>query len=278
MNIQCGLLLLFAAPVAACWLLRATGCSSWNFPWCISALCCLRTSGIFPAAPAITASFFWPWSPQSGRHERASRLPSGRRWLFGGNSSGQRLSVACMSLSSELRPFSESYETAAWIKQNNLADGFLIGSHDAQVSTVVGYLAPAGLLSRMRMFASLRHLERCQGPVRQAHGRGVRQSLGESGDIGRATRSYSDPQSAGDGGRPQLGVAAPYRDAAQIIYQCSTDEKLLDLSNERATLSLPQGMGRTAARVPAMDKTRKPALRTRRTHAPVSVALTVKSL
>ena len=45
-----------------------------------------------------------------------------------------------MSLASELRPFSESYDTAAWIEQNNLADAFLIGSHDAQVSTVVGYL------------------------------------------------------------------------------------------------------------------------------------------
>lgn len=45
-----------------------------------------------------------------------------------------------MSLASELRPFSESYETAAWIKQNDFANAFFIGSHDAQVSSVAGYL------------------------------------------------------------------------------------------------------------------------------------------
>jgi hypothetical protein len=60
-------------------------------------------------------------------------------WLFGGillvNAFG-----GVLSLASELQPFSESYETARWIKQNKLADAFLIGSHDAQVSTVVGYL------------------------------------------------------------------------------------------------------------------------------------------
>src|SRR5262249_31873197 len=45
-----------------------------------------------------------------------------------------------LTLASELRPFSEGYNAAAWIKQNNLADTFLIGSTDAQTSTVAGYL------------------------------------------------------------------------------------------------------------------------------------------
>jgi hypothetical protein len=61
------------------------------------------------------------------------------RWLF----AGILLVNACggvISLASELRPFSESYETAAWIKQNDFANAFFIGSHDAQVSSVAGYL------------------------------------------------------------------------------------------------------------------------------------------
>jgi hypothetical protein len=45
-----------------------------------------------------------------------------------------------LTLVSELRPFSEGYNTATWIKQNGLANDFLIGSRDAQVSTVAGYL------------------------------------------------------------------------------------------------------------------------------------------
>jgi hypothetical protein len=45
-----------------------------------------------------------------------------------------------ISLASELRPFSESYETAAWIKQNDFANACFIGSRDAQVSSVAGYL------------------------------------------------------------------------------------------------------------------------------------------
>jgi len=45
-----------------------------------------------------------------------------------------------LTLASELKPFSQGYNAAAWIKQNDLADAFLIGSRDAQVSSVAGYL------------------------------------------------------------------------------------------------------------------------------------------
>lgn len=45
-----------------------------------------------------------------------------------------------LTLTSELRPFSNSRETAAWIKANGLAGSFLIGSSDAPVSAVAGYL------------------------------------------------------------------------------------------------------------------------------------------
>jgi len=46
-----------------------------------------------------------------------------------------------LTLASELRPFSEGYNAAAWVKRNGLADAFLIGSRDAQTSSVAGYLA-----------------------------------------------------------------------------------------------------------------------------------------
>ena len=45
-----------------------------------------------------------------------------------------------LTLVSELRPFSEGKAAAEWIKQNGLADAFLIGSDDAPVSSVAGYL------------------------------------------------------------------------------------------------------------------------------------------
>ena len=45
-----------------------------------------------------------------------------------------------LTLASEAKPFSQGRSTAAWIKQNNLADAFLIGSRDAQASAVVGFL------------------------------------------------------------------------------------------------------------------------------------------
>ena len=45
-----------------------------------------------------------------------------------------------LTLASAARPFSESRNAAAWIRQNHLADAFLIGSRDAQVSSVSGYL------------------------------------------------------------------------------------------------------------------------------------------
>ena len=45
-----------------------------------------------------------------------------------------------LTFASELPPFSEGYNVAAWIKQNDQVDAFLIGSRDAQTSSVAGYL------------------------------------------------------------------------------------------------------------------------------------------
>ena len=45
-----------------------------------------------------------------------------------------------LSLASELKPFSEGYNAAAWIKRSDNANAFFIGSRDAQTSAVAGYL------------------------------------------------------------------------------------------------------------------------------------------
>jgi hypothetical protein len=45
-----------------------------------------------------------------------------------------------LTLSSETHPFSRSRDAGRWLAENDLASAFLIGSRDAQVSSVAGYL------------------------------------------------------------------------------------------------------------------------------------------
>jgi hypothetical protein len=133
------LTLVFAAPIAACWLVTRNWLLVLEFSMVYLGIVLFENIWNFPGRAthhgvvflAFVAAVWSAW---------ARRPPAvWSHWLFG----AILLVNACggvLSLASELRPFSESYDTAAWIKQNNLADGFLIGSHDAQVSTVVGYL------------------------------------------------------------------------------------------------------------------------------------------
>lgn len=44
------------------------------------------------------------------------------------------------TMASELRPFSEGRDVAAWLRERDLADAFLVGSPDVAVVTVAGYL------------------------------------------------------------------------------------------------------------------------------------------
>jgi hypothetical protein len=133
------LILMFAAPIAACWLVTRNWLLVLEFSLAYLGIVLFENIWNFPGRAthhgvvflAFVAAVWSAWA----------RRPSaiGSHWLFG----AILLVNACggvLSLASELRPFSESYEAAAWIKQNNLADAFLIGSHDAQVSSVVGYL------------------------------------------------------------------------------------------------------------------------------------------
>src|SRR5262245_6567621 len=45
-----------------------------------------------------------------------------------------------LTLTSELIPFSQGRNVAVWLRMNGRSDAFLMGSRDAQVSTVAGYL------------------------------------------------------------------------------------------------------------------------------------------
>jgi hypothetical protein len=133
------LLLLFAAPIAACWFVTRNWLLVLEFSLVYLGIVLFENIWNFPGRATHHGVVFLVFvaAVWSARARQPSAVWS--PWLFGGillvNAFG-----GVLSLSSELQPFSESYETATWIKQNNLADGFLIGSHDAQVSTVVGYL------------------------------------------------------------------------------------------------------------------------------------------
>jgi hypothetical protein len=45
-----------------------------------------------------------------------------------------------LTLASETHPFSQSREAARWLAENDFRDAFLVGSRDAQISSVAGYL------------------------------------------------------------------------------------------------------------------------------------------
>jgi hypothetical protein len=133
------LALIFAAPVVACWLLTRNRLLTLEFSLVYLGIVLFENIWNFPGSARHHGVVFLAlvaavWSARSGQTPAVWS-----RWLF----AGILLVNACggvISLASELRPFSESYETAAWIKQNDFANAFFIGSHDAQVSSVAGYL------------------------------------------------------------------------------------------------------------------------------------------
>lgn len=133
------LALVYAAPIFACWLITRNLILVLEFALVYLGIILFENIWNFPGTARHHGVVFLvmiaeAWSARS-RHS----LSVWSRWFFG----GILVVNACagvLTLASELRPFSEGYEAAAWIKQSKLESAFLIGSHDAQVSTVVGYL------------------------------------------------------------------------------------------------------------------------------------------
>lgn len=67
------------------------------------------------------------------------RIAGWREWLWRALlvvSAGAGL----LTLAAEARPFSNGYNAAQWLKRNNLADAFILGSRDTAMSTISGYL------------------------------------------------------------------------------------------------------------------------------------------
>jgi hypothetical protein len=131
--------LVYAAPIVVCWLTARD-------PWLVVEFAAVYVGSLlfaniwdFPGGSwhhgVIFLAFIAAvWSARS-RHS-PSILSS---WLF----MGILIVNACggvLSLASELKPFSEGYNAAAWIKRSDLTDAFLIGSHDAKTSSVTAYL------------------------------------------------------------------------------------------------------------------------------------------
>ena len=134
------LALLFAAPIIICWLITRDLLRVLEFALVyLGIVLFANLFWIVPLGARIRGIVFLAligsaWSARS-RHSPTISSFCLLAALLIVNACG-----GVLTLASELRPFSEGYNAAAWIKGNDLADTFLIGSRDAQTSTVAGYL------------------------------------------------------------------------------------------------------------------------------------------
>jgi len=133
------LALVFAVPIIACWLITRDLMLLLEFALVYLGIVLFANIWGYPLAARHHGVIFLAFIACAW----AARLrqPAGRwsAWVLG----SLLIINACggvLTLASELKPFSEGYNTATWIEQTKLADSFLIGSNDAQVSTVAGYL------------------------------------------------------------------------------------------------------------------------------------------
>ena len=133
------LALLFAAPVAMCWLIARSPLAVLQFV--------LAYVGI------VAFAAIWDFAGDARHHGVVFLAFIAAVWTARAQRSPTVLSSALfvlllavnafaglLTLASAAQPFSESRSAAAWIRQNDLANAFLIGSRDAQVSSVSGYL------------------------------------------------------------------------------------------------------------------------------------------
>ena len=133
------LALVFVVPIIACWLITRDLLLVLEFTLVYLGIVLFLNVWGYPGAARHHGVIFLAfiasaWAARL-RHSAALLPP----WLLG----SLLIVNACggvLTLASELRPFSEAYNTATWIQQNKLTDRFLIGSNDAQVSSVAGYL------------------------------------------------------------------------------------------------------------------------------------------
>lgn len=131
--------LVFAAPLLVCWLLTRDRLRFFEFALPYLGILLFADIWDYPGRSRHQGIIFlmliacaWRVRAQNPAMRRAPAL---LKILLAVSAFG-----GIMTLVSELKPFSHSRDAATWIERNNLADAFLIGSRDAQVSSVSGYL------------------------------------------------------------------------------------------------------------------------------------------
>jgi hypothetical protein len=152
------LAVVFAAPIAVCWLIVRNPLRATEFALVYVGIVLFENIWDFKGAARHHGVVFLAfvatvWTARI--REKPDRLASS---LFSAvlviNAIGGMLTLV-----SELRPFSEGKAAAEWIKQNGLANASLIGWGDAPVSSVAGYLGRP-LYYRMPVLRRVHCLER----------------------------------------------------------------------------------------------------------------------
>jgi len=133
------LALVFAAPVAVCWLVARVPLAVLQFVLAYVGIVAFATIWDFAGDARHQGVVFLAFiaAVWTARAQRPPTVVSSALFvsLLAINAFAGVLTLASVS-----QPFSRSRDAAAWIRQSNLADAFLIGSRDAQVSSVSGYL------------------------------------------------------------------------------------------------------------------------------------------
>jgi hypothetical protein len=133
------LILAFALPIAACWLIVRDKMLVLEFTLVYLGIVLFENIWNFPGGARHHGVLFLALIASAWSARARHLAGTWSAWMLG----ALLVANACggvLTLCSELQQFSEGYNTATWITRNNLADAFLIGSRDAQVSSVAGYL------------------------------------------------------------------------------------------------------------------------------------------
>ena len=133
------LALVFVAPLALCWLIARHPLRLAEFA--------LAYAGI------VTFAALWAFGGSAHHHGILFLALIATAWLARAQNVSYRWSVSALrlvlmvsaaggvlTLGSETHPFSQGRSASRWLTENNLTDAFLIGSRDAQVSSIAGYL------------------------------------------------------------------------------------------------------------------------------------------
>jgi hypothetical protein len=133
------LALVFAVPIILCWLITRDLMLVLEFALIYLGIVLFANIWGYPLDARHHGVIFLAFIAAAWVARRRQSDPRWSAWVLG----LVLIINACggvLTLASELTLFSEGYNAAAWIQQSKLADSFLIGSNDAQVSTVAGYL------------------------------------------------------------------------------------------------------------------------------------------